>query len=740
LKFTTGIELSSKYENPEMFSDPVQLETLVYCINPFDKKINEFISTKIKSNYEYAKKLIDKINGWDGSPDLNLEKAKKRYRHIGYGGSPGFIDDLMKYAKRKLVKKGLFDKNESKYNEVFSGHFEGQKYKSLTDAASSIQEVVKVLEDSGFGIAGVAHPCYIDLKSLRTDKIIEENGRDKYKQGFFLMLEHFKELGIRAAEAHYDYKFISPSWTENARNCINSLGLLNTGGLDTHSNSIFTKKSFLSEKEICNLLKIDCIKEKVNEFLKDIEYRKALLRDMGLNPDDHELIKSIVGEQELKTIIEDLSNNEINFMPGMKTVYANKDPEFDNRYVKSGQYRANLHIHTTNSDGLMTVAELLNQAASYADRVFERTGKEFVLAITDHNTFSGCVEAINIIKNTPSKFKHLKLALGIENGVLFNDKSPNVHVISYCINPADEGLLSLYKPQLDFIINSAKGVINNANNMFADVLRENNFRYSFEECLKIRPSMDKAPTDVRYSMKDYLQFRLIFANAVEQNQNLKSFLEANGIKLTDLDFAEPNKFIFLMPNRDYGKYKHYEYYYQAMKEYVLQTAKEKNSNINEEELKSKFIPVNDRALNVLKQIEEKFLNESSGLCVTNFKQNSFDKTLGTLASQEYGLIGIGHPCMVYPTNYFKSLTDRKNVMGQIFNRFKEIGKDKAVFSEGLYQSYWTEVSTDIETVINDLISKHNLLKTGGLDTHSNNIFTGHIDCTEKELNELIASL
>jgi len=484
---------------------------------------------------------------------------------------------------------------------------------------------------------------------------------------------------------------------------------------------------------------VGTVGRQIQQFSKDIEYRKALLRDLGLNPDDHELIKPIVGEQEFKAIVEELNNKEINFMPGTKTVYKDKDPEFDNIYVKSGQYRANLHIHTTNSDGLMTVEKLLNQAARYADRVFEKTGKEFVIAITDHNTFNGCVEAINIIKNSPAKFKNLKLILGIENGVLYNGEAPNIHMISYCINPFDEGLLSLYKPQLDFIINSAKGVINNANNMFAYVLKENNFRYSFDECLRIRPSMDKAPTDVRYSMKDYLQFRLVFANTVEQNRNLMSFLETNGTTLADLDFAAPNNLIFLISNRDYSKHKHYEYYYQALKEYIIKTAKEKNPNINEDELTSKFVPVNDGALNTLKQIEEKITNESSGLCVKNIKQNSFDKTLGTLASQEYGLIGIGHPCMVYPMDYFKSLQHRKELMGKIFSRFKELGGEKAVFSEGFYQSYRSEITSDIVNAINELISIHKLLKTGSLDTHSNNIFTGHLDYTEKELNELITS-
>ena len=59
----------------------------------------------------------------------------------------------------------------------------------------------------------------------------------------------------------------------------------------------------------------------------------------------------------------------------------------DTRYVESGDFCANLHIHTKYSDGIMSIPELLTEAKKY---------KNVLVAITDHDTVESCKEAQKI--------------------------------------------------------------------------------------------------------------------------------------------------------------------------------------------------------------------------------------------------------------------------------------------------------------------------------------------------------
>ena len=62
-----------------------------------------------------------------------------------------------------------------------------------------------------------------------------------------------------------------------------------------------------------------------------------------------------------------------------------------------------------------------------------------------------------------------------------------------------------------------------------------------------------------------------------------------------------------------------------------------------------------------------------------------------------------------------------------YNRFKEMGREKAKFSEVFYQSYHskkgeTQTLPEISKHLFNLSKIHKLLKTGGYDSHRRNIF------------------
>ncbi|MDP7618769.1 MAG: PHP domain-containing protein, partial [Dehalococcoidia bacterium] len=89
---------------------------------------------------------------------------------------------------------------------------------------------------------------------------------------------------------------------------------------------------------------------------------------------------------------------------------------------------ADLHLHSTVSDGLLTPAELVHQAAAAGVRI---------MALTDHDATDGLQEAEAAVKDHPD----LVLIPGIE---LSTDVAGGeVHVLGYFVNIADPELQTL---------------------------------------------------------------------------------------------------------------------------------------------------------------------------------------------------------------------------------------------------------------------------------------------------------
>lgn len=87
-----------------------------------------------------------------------------------------------------------------------------------------------------------------------------------------------------------------------------------------------------------------------------------------------------------------------------------------------------LHIHTVASDGLLTAPEVLAVA---------RERKLKAIAITDHDTTDGFVEAVNEGGND------LELVAGVELSCAYIDS--DVHILGYFINYKDTGFVRIIK-------------------------------------------------------------------------------------------------------------------------------------------------------------------------------------------------------------------------------------------------------------------------------------------------------
>ena len=100
---------------------------------------------------------------------------------------------------------------------------------------------------------------------------------------------------------------------------------------------------------------IKTFEEQMKLFPKDIEYRKTILNDMGLNPKEYHGLRSIIGVEELVSLVKELDNKPISYAPcPIKDYYQSGKVKFPEKkeYVDNLTYKANLHLHTNYSEGL----------------------------------------------------------------------------------------------------------------------------------------------------------------------------------------------------------------------------------------------------------------------------------------------------------------------------------------------------------------------------------------------------
>ncbi len=189
--------------------------------------------------------------------------------------------------------------------------------------------------------------------------------------------------------------------------------------------------------------------------LCDLQYRERISEDIGLDNVHITDLQCIAAPREFKSVIIENNRNPNFYIPGKRPEDKRDIPDsYGLENVEDNIFGASLHVHTTASDGEMSVQELLDTSVKYADIYKKNTGKNFYLGITDHNTVQGCKEAVQIIAKNPQKYKNIKLVLGLEISTVEDEIGQNkplkpfkFHILAMCINPFDKNLNEF----LDFI-------------------------------------------------------------------------------------------------------------------------------------------------------------------------------------------------------------------------------------------------------------------------------------------------
>lgn len=402
------------------------------------------------------------------------------------------------------------------------------------------------------------------------------------------------------------------------------------------------------------------------------EYKKTLAQNINIT--DLDKLESIISDEELKKYCESL--DEKAFKPGERSNKFILDSH-DFRYLESGEFKANLHAHTNNSDGLGSIQNLLDNA----NEIAEKNG-EFIIAITDHDTIEGCKEAVKIICKSPEQYKKLKVVLGLEIstfGISFkNQMQPvSIHLLVYGINPFDTKLNEFLNNKRDLKLQLADKTINALNQELSQDL---GYKFTLEEAALVHSMIKKGQDEIAHPLKKYTAAKILHAYYCPNAE----FTYEKPIKKYKYMFKSPQPY--------------YKIYKTALEKYIgkeLPKIPEEIENyiLKAQEIYSKSHPSIGRKVDAIADFED---------------------TVQFISQLDYGYMSIAHPAR---TNASKINSSLEEFYTDLFAVFKQYGGEKACFYEGYYQSYEGEQIINWLPSIDKAAKKFNLIKTGGLDSH-----------------------
>lgn len=276
LKLVLGLEISTVGICFENQKQPVGIHLLVYGINPFDNKLNEFLIRKKELKLELAKKTINELNnelsqglgykftleeaalvhdmvrkGLDEvahplkkytagkilhnfycpNSDFTYEKPIKAYKYLFKNSAPYY--KVYKIALEKYLGRDLPELPKKIENCVLRAK---QIYlnahptmQNKVEAISDFEETLKFISSLGYGYMCIAHPARTD--ALKIDAPIEvfyTNLFDIFKK-FGKEKACFYEGYYQSYEGEKVFK-----WLPDINKAAKKFKLIPTGGLDSH--------------------------------------------------------------------------------------------------------------------------------------------------------------------------------------------------------------------------------------------------------------------------------------------------------------------------------------------------------------------------------------------------------------------------------------------------------------------------------------------------------------------------
>ncbi len=481
---------------------------------------------------------------------------------------------------------------------------------------------------------------------------------------------------------------------------------------------------------LSNTKKIKLLKKQLRLFPKDIEYRKNLMRGIGCKESGYVYLRPIVGPQEYKSIIKDFSDSPVHYSPGGSLITEQKDG-FNMSGKINGTYRANLHIHTNTSDGRMSVAELLDQSAQYADDIAAKihTNKDikapyapFTIAITDHDTLEGCKEAVKIINANPEKYRNLRVVLGcelsVENSLMQCElnKPVSTHMLLHGINPFDKTLNNYLDSKKLSRANMVKDIIKASSQKLSHQYPDTAANLSYEEAKSSFLTINKSILHVDYHARDYVFSKVLFSELLKNNPQINKIAAEKDINLNNLNYTyEVHKYLKGLPYQIGGG--EWNRILTKLHEYTANLL-----GISKEEAASKM-PLPENLEKIFSEIS--IISNDARPRLVNLQSAYIDmkEFIDIFKKQKYGYMSIAHPGLMDVGHALKYPEHSSYAILDIFKNFKTYGGDKALCAE-LYYHYFGVVgkSKNWLNIINQYARTSALMPSGGLDNHGKSIF------------------
>ncbi len=341
--------------------------------------------------------------------------------------------------------------------------------------------------------------------------------------------------------------------------------------------------------------------------------------------------------------------------------------------VEAGIFRADLHSHTNFSDGRGSVEHIMNQAATYADKLFKKTGEKFIFALTDHDTADSSKEALKLIANNPEKFKNVRFVVGSEVSYLMksSDKTANQYetteLLIYGFNPFSKKVEAFFEDVLNRRLQARKDYIKDLSEKFPDT------NFSEEEFLNVflGDRVTHIPILNSYwQLYHYGQIKKELSNnAIYKNLNSEQYF-------VDCMKNAPEKL----------------YFSEFKNKNIIESWVGENQEINK--INEKYKPHNDEIGNIVKTSE-----------------NTIDDIVSAFKDEKDCIAGFAHP-------YY--IGDRTNDVEGLLNKVQAKLKDMLKVTESYHQAYSSELLktkiADIEK-ISKMCESKNLIPIGGRDNH-----------------------
>lgn len=258
VRIVLGCEFSTVYRREDILNFPLSSEVLCYCLNPFNKNIENMLSNIKTSREKSLDKAFDDL--YKEFPEIEFSKKELKshslnsQKHLG----TNWTFDLYGYVQTKVRDESQLDRI---INICFkSCHVEeddkNKIYNELRDIFNNVTD---------FTVMSVPHPAKIEFKyGVLKDSFINECNQNNLNPGMeasWQLLMHLESLGIKAMEIYYQgYEgplkeaqdiLLSDSnvepyndtqkWVKHFATFAEHYNLIKTGSYDTHGPKIFRK-------------------------------------------------------------------------------------------------------------------------------------------------------------------------------------------------------------------------------------------------------------------------------------------------------------------------------------------------------------------------------------------------------------------------------------------------------------------------------------------------------------------